>query len=284
MRAIIHSVHSQVPRTIEKLGEDFDVVLSLDSHLDVSLGGDDRIYPKQLQMIARRTGAHTAIRELIARSGPKDARLIVAIPERMLTKHATDIEANLPSQLRLDSEASVASVVDFLREERGIEVFQSPPESLQGLIRHTKTGSWLLDVDMDYMQEMQKECYTRVYNLTAGVLQSMTSVVRFIRLTRPDTITLSEARVSAIRDPESAFSKFRRALEGIGYQFEERDVVGDDAQVVKGIAVCKEFYRTVSKNLMAEHMEEMMQGDFRGFWRDERSAARTFFAAKGYRE
>jgi hypothetical protein len=284
MRAIIHSIHSQVPRTIAKLGQQFDAIVSLDSHLDVSLGEDDRLYPKELRMIARRTGAHTEIRQICGARPPSKTIVLVAIPERMLSRHAVDIEANLPRSLRVpDEDESIASIVDFLGKKRGIEIFRSPPESLLSLIpRLRRARSWLLDVDVDYMQEMQKECYTRIINPEPGVLQSMAHVVDFVRRSRPETITLSEAKVSAIRDEKSAFSTFVAKLKAIGYSVEVGDMASSDAQVLKGISVCKEFYRTVSKTLMLGHMDEMMKGEFEDFRQEEETAARAFFSSKGY--
>jgi hypothetical protein len=132
------------------------------------------------------------------------------------------------------------------------------------------------------MQEMQKECYTRIINPGPGVLQSMERVVEFVLRSRPGIITLSEARVSAIRDGRSAFSRFVEKLRAMGYQIEEGDIAASDAEVMKGIEVCKIFYRTISKTLMVNHMDEMMRGDLKGFLREEEIAARTFFVSKGY--
>jgi hypothetical protein len=292
MRAIIHSIHSQVPETVSGLGRRFDAIVSMDSHLDVSLGGDDSIYPKELRVIAARTGAHSALRNItgglsaLRGSEPEgDApELIVVVPQAMLARHAMDIEAKLPRSLRLsDPEESVASAVDFLAETMGIEVYPSPPRALRGLVRRMgKTGSWLLDVDVDYMQEMQKECYTRIINPGPGVLQSMSRVIEFIRDSKPETITISEAKVAAIRDEKSAFSAFIEELRAEGYEIEERGVYADEAEVVRAISVCKEFYRTVSRRLMLEHMDAMIKGDMEGFQKAEAVAARQFFSAKGY--
>jgi hypothetical protein len=284
MRAIIDSIHSQVPRTIAKLDRSFDTIVSLDSHLDVSLGGDDLIYPEDLRMIARRTGAHTAMSQMTEGHPSSRPGVVVAIPERMLARHAMDTESNLPRHLRvLDERESMASIVNFFRRERGIEIFQSPPESLLNLVPRTRRAkSWLLDIDVDYMQEMQKECYTRIINPGPGVLQSMERVVEFVLRSRPGIITLSEAKVSAIRDERSAFSRFVEKLRTMGYQIEEGDIAASDAEVMKGIEVCKTFYRTVSKTLMVNHMDEMMRGDLKGFLREEEIAARTFFVSKGY--
>jgi hypothetical protein len=59
-------------------------------------------------------------------------------------------------------------------------------------------------------------------------------------------------------------------------------MASSDAQVLKGISVCKEFYRTVSKTLMLGHMDEMMKGEFEDFRQEEETAARAFFSSKGY--
>ena len=110
----------------------------------------------------------------------------------------------------------------------------------------------------------------------------MSNVVKFIDATRPETITVSEARVSAMRSKASNFSRFMAALRKMGYTVEERGVYDSDLEVIRGISVCKEFYRRVSRPLMVDHMESMMAGELEDFEREERSAARDFFRSKGY--
>jgi hypothetical protein len=292
MRAIVHSIHSQVPGTVAELGKRLDAIVSMDSHLDVSLGGDDSIYPRGLRMIAGRTGVHAALRHITGGlpglRGPRpkgDAPgLIVVIPEAMLVRHAMDIESRLPKSLRVsDQDESVSSAVGFLAETLGIEVYRSPPRTLEGLVQRVgNAGSWLLDVDVDYMQEMQREVYTRIINPGPGVLQSMSRVVEFIRKSRPEVITISEAKVRAIRDAKSNFSTFIEELRAAGYQIEERGIYANDAEVMRAISVCKEFYRTVSTRLILEHMDAMMGGEMEGFQKAEAAAAKEFFREKGY--
>src|SRR5208283_3053543 len=114
-----------------------------------------------------------------------------------------------PQAMRLrDVQESVASVIEFLRATIGLEVYPSPPKSLTGLISLMEgRGTWLLDVDVDYMWEMQDECYTQIRNTAPGVLQSMAGVLRFIESSRPPVVTISEVRLSAIRDAGSNFSR-----------------------------------------------------------------------------
>jgi hypothetical protein len=294
MRAIISSIHSQVPQTVADLELRFELIVSMDSHLDVSFGRDDALYPKELRVIARRTGAHTALRGLGTGFSTLDAgehagdlpNLVVAMPQSMLAAHAIDIESQIPPSLRIrNRKGAIASSVDFLAKTMGIEVYQSPPKKLEDLVRRSaSTEAWLLDLDVDYMHEMQNECYTRIIRPSPGVLQSASSVLGFIEKAKPETITLSEAKVSAIRNPKSAFSRFMADLKDAGYMIEERGIFASDAEVIKGISVCKEFYQTVSKVLMIKHMREMLDGDFEGFQAEEEVAAKEFFRGMGYSE
>jgi hypothetical protein len=293
MRAIIHSLHSQVPLTVTEGTLRFDTIVSTDSHLDVSLGGDERVYPQELRIIVARTGAHAAFRGMTTglhslnkagASEQTEPRVIVAVPEAMLARHAMDIESRLPKSLRVhDPRESIRSSVEFLAKTMGIEVYQSPPKSLLNLVPRTKNaGSWLLDIDVDYMQEMQSECYTRIFNPGPGLLQTTKHVVDFIEKSEPEMITISEAKVSAIRDSRSNFSAFIRKLEATGYAIEERGIFASDTEVIRGISVCREFYRTVSSELMAGHMGAMMQSDLDRFQEEEAKAAKRFFRSKGY--
>ncbi len=290
MRAIVHSIHSQVPPTIEALGGDF-AVLSLDSHLDVSLGGDYGVYPEDLRLVAQRTSVHSVISEILGGANDSGAGrrsttrpgLIVAIPERMLTKHAEEIELRLPPAVRLPERESVSSVVSFLRASLNIDVYPSPPRRLSALVpRLNQSGRWLLDIDVDYMEEMQDECYTQIRKAAPGVLQSAKTVIDFVQASKPETITISEAMVQAIRDRGSNFGRFLGALRALGYSIEERGLYESDEEVTRGIEVCKEFYHKVSTRLLREHMDSMMQGDFAGFEGAERRAATEFFRRKGY--
>jgi hypothetical protein len=216
--------------------------------------------------------------------GGSQPRLIVVMPERMLAAHAMDVESQLPRSLRISNlQDSISSSVDFLKERMGIEVYQSPPRSLLRLVRLTrKTRGWILDVDVDYMHEMQRECYTRIIERETGVLQTMSNVLAFIKEARPDTITISEAKVTAIRNPKSGFSSFVADLKAMGYLIEERGIFTSDTEVLKGISVCREFYRKVSRVLLTSHIQTMMKGDLEDFQEQEEAAAKQFFRDKGY--
>ena len=98
------TLHWQVPDTVSKLGVRFDAIVSMDSHLDVSLGGDDSV-------LSRRTsesswspdGRPLVLRQisggLPALRGKKTAApdVIAVVPEAMLARHAIDVESKAPA-------------------------------------------------------------------------------------------------------------------------------------------------------------------------------------------
>ena len=284
MRAIIRSIHSQTPQTIAQLGEGLELVVSLDSHLDVFGEGETSLYPGRLREIAGRTAAHNMIPHAIG--GSAGPQLVVVIPERMLAAHVSDVESQLPPWLRMtDRAGAVRSTIDYLKTAMGIEVYQSPPKSLLNLTGRTKRArSWVLDVDVDYIDEMRGESYTQILDPEPGDLATLSQVVDFIDKARPETITISEAKVSAIKDPGSSFSDFIARLRGMGYAVEERGIFASDDEVVRGISVCREFYQEVDRGLMAGHMDEMIEGNLQRFQDEERAAAKAFFERKGYQK
>lgn len=285
MRVIVHSVHSQVPSTIEELRERPRTVLSLDSHLDVSLGDDDDVYPVELRSIAKRTSAHTDIRRVLESNAGSSGRLIVAIPEAMFLRHVQEVEADLPEELRLaDESEATSSVAGFLADERGIETFQSPPRSLGELAGEMggRSGPWVLDIDVDYMEDMQDECYTSIIGARRGVLQSSKNVLSFVRRVMPETITISEVKTSALRSETSCVARFLGQLRNTGYEVEEKDVATSDSVITRGISDTSAFYSEVARRLVIKHRREMMGGDLQGFRREEKALAMKFFEARGY--
>jgi hypothetical protein len=212
--------------------------------------------------------------------------IIVAIPEGTLARHAMDTREMLdhgPVSFEA-TEDPISYYVDFLHRMMGIEVYESPPNNLLGLVPHVESAdSWLLDIDVDFMYDFRAECYSPITNADSTEQKSMANVIQFIQKTRPETITISEAKVSAIRNPKSNFSILISRLRSLGYRIEERGVFKDDSVVVKGITDCAEFYLQVSKglahNLIGEDKGAQYFDDLR---KAEEPAAKEFFRKRGY--
>ena len=58
-------------------------------------------------------------------------------------------------------------------------------------------------------------------------------MVRFIEKTSPPVITLSEAKLAAIRDAHSRFSSLVDELKRLGYEVEEAGLVESDEEILR---------------------------------------------------
>jgi hypothetical protein len=290
--AIIHSLHSQVADTVWNLERPFDLIISMDSHLDISLGGDADCYPKELEPYMRRTGIHMAFRYMFGGlpltqkegSESESAELIISISEGTFTKHAVDMIAMLdvtPEAKMRPDEDPLEYYANFLFKYFGIEVYLSPPNNLISLVPRARSSDrWLLDIDVDFMQDMQDECYTKIRNAQPGVLQYMTHVLNFIQKSNPEVITVSEAKATAMRNPKSHFSTFVSKLKSYGYRIEKGGTFDDDDDVLRRIKDCEDFYMTTSKGLLMDNMRS--GGDLEEMHAQEVIKGKEFFRGRGY--
>jgi hypothetical protein len=109
--------------------------------------------------------------------------------------------------------------------------------------------SLLLDIDVDYLQEMQNECYTPVLGARIGQLGCLAQLAKLIHRIKPEIITVSEVTVAAAKNPESNFSKLMNQLETQGYQIEHKLGFANDEEARRLITLYEEFNKTVLKPL-----------------------------------
>jgi len=293
-RVLVHSIHSQVTYTLEKLQAPLELIISLDSHLDTQLGGDHEIYPEEVKLAAERTSVHTVFRRLYGelpllrdQTGPEQGvtDIIIAIPAVMLETHVEMQRRILGERFGRPGEDPIGFYVSFLKRFLGVEVYTSPPGSLMGLAGTARAAKdWLLDIDVDYMHEMQGECYSPITKgVKLGHLQRAAHVLNFIQRSSPLTITISEAKVDALRNPRSNISGFLDKLRSFGYAVEEKDVLSEDALIEKQIKDCADFYLEVSRGILAEKIRANPEFGLEELGAVEAPAAKEFFRKRGYK-
>jgi hypothetical protein len=106
-----------------------------------------------------------------------------------------------------------------------------------------------LDVDVDYFQEMQTECYTPMRNAQPGQLGWAAQAIRLIHKIKPQVITISEARIAAIKDPDSNFSKVIDQLKKMGYKVTYKMRFKNDKEAQQLMEIYREFHENVLKPL-----------------------------------
>jgi hypothetical protein len=291
-KAYIHSLHSQVPETVASLEEDFDLILSMDSHLDISLGLDGEVLPQALRLVAARTSAHTALRRLTGElplflqqegdaGGERDADFILAIPEGMFAEHAyAQEEITREAGGTFGDENPLEFYARFIKEYFGADIYLSPPNGLNRLVMPvSQAANCLLDIDYDYIYEAQGECYTPIREIGPGSLQSLARVIRFIEKTTPPVITLSEAKLAAIRDAGSRFSSLVDRLRTLGYEVEVAGLVQSDEETLRQIKDTEDYFNRYGRRILMNHAQD---SDFEAMIDEARVAARGFFGSRGY--
>ena len=123
-RVLVHSIHSQVTYTLEKLQPPYDLIISLDSHLDTQLGGDHEVYPEDLRLASERTSVHTVFRRLYGelpllrdQPGPEQGstEIIIVMPAMMLETHVEMQRRLLQRNLGQQGEDPIDFYVSFLK-------------------------------------------------------------------------------------------------------------------------------------------------------------------------
>lgn len=298
LHAIIHSFHSQVYQTLAKLDDEPDVIVALDSHLDVYMGVKDvlDLMPEDVQLAAIRASAHTMIRRVLGDlPGFLKAKglSIDQLPEMFLVVPQGSLNRYVFDQAQLLQEAILSGAVPtqefrepteaflhYLSEVLGIKVYTSPPKNLLKLANMLKVAEYaLLDLDVDYLHELQTECYTPI-KAQPGELSWMERVLGLIRKTKPPLITISEAKVVAIRDPRSNFSKLMTKLSALGYKIKYAKIFASDEEAERPLKVYKDFEERIQKPLIKKQFADsdlLSSEAFERHHKELREATKRYF-------
>jgi len=269
--AIVSSFHSQVPFSLSKIDYDPDVIVSFDAHLDVYFGTKEilDLMPKDLRLAALRASSHTMLRRTFGElplllkaeglSADLNPEMFLVTPEISLDTHIFEtieslqvafISGSLPIE-KFENPKQWFS--DSLSKIWDVKLFTSPPKRLLDLINCLREADFLLDLDIDYLYEMQNECYTPLKKAKPSDLGKTEQILKFIRKTKPSIVTISESKVSAIQDSSSNFSMFVKRLKNLGYVVRHHKIFLNDEYAISLIKAYEHFHQNVQKPLFQEH-------------------------------
>lgn len=277
--AIIHSFHSQVYQTLADF--EFDFIFSLDSHLDTQMGFTDHLdlIPEDVQLAALRASAHTLIRRALgelpilleAEELPNNLHpdMILAIPQVSLDTDIFEKMSMVHESLK-NTEANFYRFrkhkefwLKYLKKFWGIKIYLSPPNNLLKFVKKINKADYaLIDLDVDYIYELQNECYSPFKIAQPNQLGKIQKVISLIRKTKPTLITISEAKVKAMKNIKSKFSWFIKQLKILGYKIEYEQIFDDDKEAEQLLSIHKEYYEKIQKPLMKKHFADLFSDSF----------------------
>ncbi|MDI6905292.1 MAG: hypothetical protein QMD13_07390 [Candidatus Bathyarchaeia archaeon] len=258
------------------------------------------LMPKQIRLAAIRASAHTMIRRVLgdlpiflkAEGLPIDflPEMILVVPRISLNEYVLEQAkkmrdiilggALLPNKLRDPMETCLS----YLSECLGIKVYTSPPKNLMKLADMLREAEYaLLDLDVDYLQELQSECYTPIKYTQLGQLCWTAQMLKLVRKTKPPLITISEAKVAAIQETKSNFSRLIGRLKNLGYKIKYKRIFTNDEEAERLIKVYQEFYEGVQKPLEKKQREErdyLSKEAFERNHKELKEAAKKYFTQK----
>ena len=210
--------------------------------------------------------AHALMRRMLP-----DAEIILVVPETCLWSGAAGMMKLLAEvgpgeiqKIKFSSKVAVEAEEFIVKELLKMELHKSPPESLMRLADKVRGRNVIVDLDVDYMDEFQNECYTRAPALAIEgerimELGSMNRVLKLIRLTKPGLITLSEVKLGSIKRDNSSINRLLQMLGGLGYAVEYGDLLSSDEEAYGLIKAHEDFEK---KRAMKINLKYLGRKDF----------------------
>ena len=255
---------------------DVETVVAFDAHLDISLPPKEvlALVPENIRLAANRVSAHTLIRRVFGELpmfrkiyGLPDwpsLDMFLVVPKCGLRAHIFEVAKIELPEVRINGSISSnefkrlkKGLLEHISLVLGIKVFTSPPKDLGKLIKMVRNAkNVLVDLDIDYLTEMQNECYTALKGAKLAELGRMQQVLGFFRKIKPSIVTISEVKVKAFNDPQSNFSKFVNSLEAMGYEIKYQNVFASEKQAEKILSIYQELCEHVWMPIMNRNITQ----------------------------
>jgi hypothetical protein len=257
---------------------------------------EEELYPTDLLVLAAaRAAAHSQIRSLLSAGNPiwlmsEEEKVLqptmhVAVPIGEIRALTLDLSRRMVpfiGGLGLEeTEVSVDQIASQYEEIFGIHIYPSPPRKLRRILAHIKRDDAVFDIDVDYFQEMQAECYSPKTNARPGDLGRLEETLRLIRKVKPPLITISEATVAARKDSTSMFNQFIEWLRRRDYVVEQSELFEEDSEPRKALRTFEEYWRTVREPLLAR-TSDLREVDSSEFLDKVRRDTARFFSERAH--
>jgi len=251
-----------------------DTVVSLDSHLDTFFfGRTNKLLnaiekmPSKIRDAILRPSTHALMRRIMP-----DIEIFLAIPWSSIWSNSVGKYKHALKAVGLEGGNSapkdaVEFQKKFIKEILKMELCISPPTNLKVLADNVKARNLVIDIDVDYMTEFQDECYTSAPRLEiegteVTKLSSINKVIKFIRLTKPELITVSEVKLDSLRKTNSVTDRFLKRLGAIRYKVEYGNLVSSDNEAYSLIKAHEDFVENKLNKIVRKyfgHDENMLK-------------------------
>jgi len=265
-KVIISSFHSGSYFALTKLDYSPDVILSFDSHLDFGVGGVEFLnkFPKLKKKDGLKyTYTRNAVHLLMKKWFEGLSEFVIFHSEDAMKDTATISDILFKEKVgrgfrQYPIQKRIEQLKDVHKKVWGVQIVESPPTNLLEFTDFD--GNVLIDIDIDYFSDMQTECYS--YEITKSLINGGKSddVLLLIEKIKPELITISEVKTSALGNESSKINFFLKRLEGMGYEIERFFVFNTDEEATKYLQLVNPANPISDlKNLQEGDVEKIMR-------------------------
>lgn len=229
-------------------------IISFDSHLDID-DGSKRFIELLFKLPFPLRGAflRNYVHSLLRRGLPK-VPLYLVTPSSAFecnnVQRSRHFQEGIKKELNKvisDEEAleqANETVLELLRGI-GIHLFLSPPKNLKYLSEKVDKFTTVVDIDVDYMEEFQKFCYSKAPQFVdipeQRHLGHLTDVTKMIDRIRPSLVLISEAKLDQIENSKYPLAHLIDFLKSHEYKIENGELVESDESAFDALRKFERF-------------------------------------------
>ena len=249
-KVILSSFHSCSLDALECEGVEPDRILSFDSHIDTNLLGIleqvlSMIYDnRSLRYAFTDGGTHTLMKKAFPYTD-----IDIITPRVCLQGNIALVQNRFPEIFNFSTETeAIREFLEFSKKALNLNIKLSPPKDPVAFSSLLSSDS-IVDIDVDYFGDLQKECYIPRTGPQAKLhdFGNLERTLRLIRGTKPNIITISESKVSSLNDPSSKTNYLLNRLKSMGYMIETFFLYESDEQAFEYLNKLREFESLVKQ-------------------------------------
>ena len=263
-KVIVSSFHTCSVYGLENTEYDIDNIVSLDSHIDTSfLGLRESVVNAMknnwsIKYTAGRAGAHALFTQIFGLIEP----LTIIIPKVCLETYVATLQNYFITQAQEWEGNIVDEYVNMTKDMFNIQLVTCPNKDPLAEIKKIGYDSIdVLDIDVDYFSSMQSECYTPMKKAIPSDLGNLTRCLKIIKKVKPKTITLSEATIDALNNPNSNTNLLLKKLENLGYERENFFLFNDDKTAKENLKKWEDFDKFYKENKQCDVESDFSSAD-----------------------
>jgi hypothetical protein len=243
-------------------------ILSFDSHIDDYFNGGEESYRAigELPFPIRSMFLRVSVHNMLGRTNTLRGVPIYLIIPKGCFENRVYCDDLILKERGMDVGDVFEAKKSFTERILGIKLFFHPPRDLDYLLRKIKKHTTAVDFDVDYFEEFQDYCYTKApkFIYEDGSISKVGALNDFYKIINhicPNTVIISEVKVSQIKSSTGPFSRIIDFLKDKRYEIRFDELVESDEVAEKWMKKQEDFINLELKKAKDNFLLTSSQSD-----------------------